>query len=147
MPHIRRMLNEIIHKGSVEDMEKVGDMFVGAVYARKYTDHMRYIQDEYELHIMAYGHHLTEEQAKCWVMKMENVDNSSMPHWTMEQTESVNKHGCHKYDFYAAIHMMFSDYFSTKKSNEDYALMAHQYLSDKDGEYDRIVKDYYRHKK
>lgn len=82
----------------------------------------------------------TPETAKAWVAKMHNADGSTGEHWTMEQTESVksiigaNAKPC---VWYAALNMMYSDYYDVAvKYNlnrpEFYAALAKAFLFDED---------------
>lgn len=93
---------------------------------------------------------LTREDADEWTEKMKNADGSTGRHWNFEQTEQVRRqHGydCEPAEFYAAINMMYSDYYEIAKdfnvnSVDYYAKMAHAFLDDKDAGEGKIAKYY-----
>lgn len=72
---------------------------------------------------------------------MENVDGTTGPHWTLEQTERVREHQSFSYDpheFWIAMNMIYSDYAQVFKTYGVwdkiylYADMAKAFLEDKD---------------
>lgn len=85
-----------------------------------------------------------------WTEKMKNADGSTGRHWNFEQTEQVRRqHGydCDPAEFYAAINMMYSDYYKIGKefnlnSVDFYAAMAHAFLDDEDAGEDKLAKYY-----
>lgn len=93
---------------------------------------------------------LSREDADEWVESMKNTDGSSGAHWTYEQTEQVRKqHGydCDPNEFFAALNMVYSDYFKVCKefnlnSVDFYAKMAHAFLDDEDA-VDGKIERYY----
>nr|DAF74955.1 MAG TPA: hypothetical protein [Caudoviricetes sp.] len=82
----------------------------------------------------------TEADAHEWTARMENTDDTTGPHWPMEQTTAVMVSKGYHYDpavWYAAMNMIYSDYFKTAKKHgvntvEFYADMAEAFLDDKD---------------
>ena len=92
----------------------------------------------------------TREDADEWTEKMKNADGSTGRHWNFEQTEQVRRqHGydCDPAEFYAAINMMYSDYYKIGKefnlnSVDFYAAMAHAFLDDEDAGKDKLAKYY-----
>ena len=92
----------------------------------------------------------TEDDAKAWKARMKNADGSTGRHWNFEQTEQVRRqHGydCDPAEFYAAINMMYSDYYKIGKefnlnSVDFYAAMAHAFLDDEDAGQDKLAKYY-----
>ena len=92
----------------------------------------------------------TREDADEWTEKMKNADGSTGRHWNFEQTEQVRRqHGydCDPAEFYAAINMMYSDYYKIGKefnlnSVDFYAAMAHAFLDDEDAGEDKLAKYY-----
>lgn len=82
----------------------------------------------------------TEADAREWTARMENTDDTTGPHWPMEQTTAVMVSKGYHYDpavWYAAMNMVYSDYFSVAKKHgintvEFYADMAEAFLDDKD---------------
>lgn len=129
--HIRHMIDHIVEHGKHEDMLCLAEILTDLIYDVKHTDHSYYKHLEYKLHKMAYGDHLTEEQAHTWVEHMENKDGTKGPHWTMDQT---NQHaGRHNHaDFYAVLNMMYSDYYNTKFDTATYIELANDWLQDSD---------------
>lgn len=96
----------------------------------------------------AHPAHLTLEDAKRWMSKMQNADGTKGCHWTLEQTQDVAKQrniNCDPNDFWAAMNMMYSDYCTVARSysadNQNfYADMAAAFLRDKDAVPGKIVK-------
>lgn len=130
--HIKKMFNAIIEKGNVD---KLSDMFADFVYDTEKIDKMRYKSIEYKMHKLAYGDHLTEDQAKCWVKEMKNKDGTEGEHWTYEQAEQVRRQYASEmdpYDWYAILNMTYSDYYSPKFDTSTYVDLAKDWLTDKD---------------
>ena len=54
----------------------------------------------------------TQEEAKEWTITMQNVDGTTGPHWTMEQTNQIMTQrgiNCDTAEFYATMNMVYSD--------------------------------------
>lgn len=127
----RELIDEIIKNGSNEDMECLRKILIELIDELKYTDHDKYKKIEYKLYKRVYGEHLDEELAKKWVANMDNKDGSKGGHWTMEQTNTLA--GNHnKYDFYAVLNMMYSDYYNPKFDTNTYVELAKDWLDDAD---------------
>lgn len=90
-------------------------------------------------------HDLTE-----YVAKLVNVDGTTGPHWTMEQTEPLRKaHTPHAdpEEFWAAMNMFYSDYYMVAKQyNADkpefYVAMTKAFMDDPDGMPHKIRRYY-----
>lgn len=89
----------------------------------------------------------TKDMADMWMKGMANEDGSKGPHWTLEQTKQLQaqKHiDCDPIEFWAAMNMIYSDYFKAAKkfgvgNNIDfYVDMAKAFLDDKDAREDKI---------
>lgn len=89
----------------------------------------------------------TMDMANIWMKGMTNEDGSKGPHWTIEQTKQLQaqKHiDCDPIEFWAAMNMIYSDYFKAAKkfgvgNNIDfYVDMAKAFLDDKDAREDKI---------
>lgn len=102
------------------------------------------------------GHGTSKEfsatDAKCWTAKMENEDGTTGAHWTMEQTGQVASIAGAHYEpwiWYAALNMMYSDYYAVAAKYgldrpEFYADLAMAFLDDKDaGGPERKIAAYY----
>lgn len=82
----------------------------------------------------------TEADAHEWTARMVNMDDTTGQHWPMEQTTAVMRSRGLNYDpavWYAAMNMIYSDYFKTAKKHgvntvEFYADMTDAFLDDKD---------------
>lgn len=106
--------------------------------------------DEYEHETEKYKGRFNRRVAEEWVESMKNTDGSTGAHWTFEQTEQVRKqHGydCDPNEFFAAINMVYSDYFKVCKefnlnSVDFYAKLAHAFLDDDDAVDGKIEKYY-----
>lgn len=83
---------------------------------------------------------MDKQMAHEWLEHMENVDGTTGPHWTMDQTKKVmTQKGiqCDPVLFDLAMNMMYSDYNKVAKklgmNNTDfYACMAEAFLTDPD---------------
>ena len=94
----------------------------------------------------------TERDAKAWTDRMENTDDTTGQHWPMEQTTAVMRSRGLHYDpavWYAAMNMIYSDYFKTAKQHgvntvEFFADMTDAFLDDKDaGTPEEKISAYY----
>lgn len=94
----------------------------------------------------------TEDDAKAWTARMENTDGTTGQHWPMEQTTAVMRSRGLQYDpavWYAAMNMIYSDYFKTAKKHgvntvEFFADMTDAFLDDKDaGAPEEKISAYY----
>lgn len=95
---------------------------------------------------------LTESDAEDWTARMVNVDRTTGPHWTREQTEAVKNQRGIQWDpaeFWAAMNMIYSDYsevfreYGVRDKIFLYADMAYAFLSDKDAKSGKLAR-YYR---
>ena len=92
----------------------------------------------------------TQEEAKEWTSAMQNVDGTTGPHWTLEQTNQIMTQrgiNCDPAEFYAAMNMVYSDYSKVAKklnvSNIDfYAEIAKAFLDDQDAAPDKLARYY-----
>lgn len=92
--------------------------------------------------------HLTHDEAEEWCDSMVNADGTKGCHWTLEQTQDVAKQRgitCDKYDFWATMNMMYSDYGKVAKmysvdNTNFYADMAAAFLQDKDAVDGKLVE-------
>lgn len=97
-------------------------------------------------------HDFTEADAHEWTARMENTDGTEGQHWPMEQTTAVMRSRGLHYDpavWYAAMNMIYSDYFKTAKKHgvntvEFFADMTDAFLDDKDaGAPEEKISAYY----
>lgn len=142
---IKKMLDKILEKNNPVDMDYLGDTFIRLVYSLKETDKMHYKDIKFKMHKLAYGDHLTEEQAKCWVYSMENKDGTKGAHWTYEQTEHVRMQyapDIDKCDWFAVLNMVWSDNYNSKYDDMMYIELAKNFIYDKDVTPDKTLKYY-----
>lgn len=93
---------------------------------------------------------LTRPMAEAWVAKMRNGDGSTGEHWGYDQTTQVMRQrniDCDPVEFYAALNLMYSDYYKVAKalnvnSVEFYAKMAEAFLCDADAAEDKMARYY-----
>lgn len=134
-------IQHIIEHGTTAQMEELRALVVQMV-----EDSPNYIEYEYCIHKIAHGNHLGEDVAKAWVACLDNGDNTNGQHWTYEQTTQTLKDKGFKFncwDWYAALNMVYSDYYNPKFDTTAYVELARQWLDDKDAPKDKIVKYYY----
>ena len=113
------LIDKIIKNGSNEDMECLRKILIDLISDLKYTDYDKYKKIELKLYKRVYGEHLNEELAKSWVADMENKDGTKGEHWSIEQTNQYAG-SYNKYDFYAVLNMVYSDFYDEKFSINDY---------------------------
>lgn len=120
------VLSEIMH-----DLQKKYPL-----YYKKYDDRLEKIYKRDAL---------TEEEAMEYVSKMRNKDGSMGAHWTMQQTTDYMKShsgfemlnpNC----FYVAMNMMYSDYYKPTRTTDTYAMLAKDFLEDKDAPSDKLKR-------
>ena len=92
-------------------------------------NHDEYLKVEHELYKLVYGEHLNDTLAYKWVSKMENKDGTKGAHWTIDQTNQYAGN-YDKYDWYAVLNMMYSDYYNPKFDTNTYIELAKDWLDD-----------------
>lgn len=138
----KELIKKIFEKGNREDIDYLKSVMVTLIDNLKINDKEQYDQIEYTLYCKAYGEHLTEELAKKWVSHMKNKDGTVGEHWTYEQTSQyAGKYD--KWDWYAILNSVYSDYFTPKYSTEDYLTMANDFISDTDAQKGKVLKYYW----
>lgn len=90
------------------------------------------------------------ETAEHWLKGLKNADGTRGPHWPLETTKQIQAQrgiDCDPIEFWAAMNIMYSDYYSAAKANNAhnqafYADMAKAFLEDKDAEDDKLALYY-----
>lgn len=137
----RELIDKLIAEGTSEDMECLRHILINLIDELSYTDRDKYKKIEYKLYKKVYGEHLNEDLAKCWVSGMENKDGTKGEHWTLEQTSSFAGN-YNKYDFYAVLNMVYSDYYNSKFDTNTYVDLAKDWLNDSDVPEGKTLKYY-----
>lgn len=138
----RKLVKEVIHSGKSADMECLETMMIEMIDDLKVKDHQEYKNIEHKLYKMVYGDHLNEELAHKWVDSMVNKDETHGAHWGIEET-SKHMRNHHKYDWYAVLNMMYSDYYNPKFDTETYIELANDWFNDKDSHPGKTLKYYF----
>ena len=126
-----KLIDKIISDGTNKDMEQLKDIFIKIVNDLKQKDYDEYKEVEHKLYKLVYGDNLSEELAHKWVKSMKNKDGTTGEHWSMEQTtQYAGMH--HKYDWYAIMNMMYSDYYSPRFDTNTYVELSKDWFNDKD---------------
>lgn len=136
----------IVDHGTPHDMEELKELMDAAICDIKTFDYKTYLYYEYEIHKLAHHGHMSEALARKWVGKMVNKDGTHGEHWTIEQTDQVKKDKgltCHSWDFYTAMNMVYSDYFSPRFDVATYVELAKDWLNDADVGEDKLLRYYY----
>lgn len=137
----RKILKDIIDSNDYNKMREIECCLENLIIDLKTSNYDKYKEIEYKLYKIAYDNHLTEDLAKEWVASMENKDGTSGEHWTLEQTNAYcGKHN--KYDWYATLNMMYSDYYNSKFGVDTYVELAKDFLDDEDTDKDKLLKYY-----
>ena len=136
--HIKEYLTRIIEKGRQDDMEKLSDMLDESIHKVKECDPEWFEKKKLKLYEMAYGKVIDEETAKEWVKSMEPIGT----HWTIEETTNAMQnmgYNLDKLQFFVVANMMYNDYYTIVKDNEELALkLAKDWLEDKDAKEDKL---------
>lgn len=115
-------------------------------------------QEYKELYESAYGDTLSNDVITDWVKSMKVTDGSDREHgqkWTVDQCYEVgqkigfdfNKHS--KYEWYAVMNMMYSDYYKSAKSvnmQDDplfFARLSRDWLCDSDAVDNKLFNYYF----
>lgn len=91
------------------------------------------------------GSHLTKEEALEYVAHMKNKDGSVGEHWSMTQVKDYMAQHSELADldpncFYVALNMMYSDYYKPERTTTTYAMMAKDFLTDKDAPKNKLAR-------
>lgn len=110
---------------------------------KKYPDYYRKYDKRLE-NIYRHGS-MSEEEAKKYVSHMKNKDGSVGEHWTLAQVQSYMGEHPELLDlnpvcFYVAMNMMYSDYYKPTRTTDTYAMLAKDFLEDKDGKPDKLQR-------
>lgn len=134
-------LRKIIDGRQIEHMERLADLFDDMLADLKEKSPVRYKEVRYSIACMANDGHLPEDMAKEWVSSMRNKDGTVGPHWAFDQARAYA--GNHdKYEFFAVLNMMYSDYFNPKFDTSTYVQLANDWLGDKDVSGGKTLKYY-----
>lgn len=139
----RILIPKIIAEGSHADMECLEHLMIKMIDELRITDHAEYEHIEHKLYKLVYGEHLNEELSHRWVSAMKNKDGTHGEHWTIEQTTQSAGAYC-KYDWYAVLNMMYSDYYNPKFDLSTYIELAKDWINDSDVGEGKTLK-YYLH--
>lgn len=137
------LVEQIMNSHNDEGIHYIKHLFKSMLGDMKHTDVNKYHTTKCELYKYAYGNHLSEKFAKDWVSKMKNEDGTIGGHWKVEETEGVNTKSHNKWDWYATLNMMYSDYYNPKFTTNDYIYLANKFLDDKDASDDKLLEYYF----
>lgn len=141
-------LEEIVKKGSNDDMVALAKVFDKAMDYIKETDSEKYDKLEMKMHEIVYGKVITEEMAKEWVESMRPLAK-----WTMEETTNILKSSGLNIDpiqFYVVMNMLSSDMKDVLGSGDDeesiekYVEATKDWLNDGDVSSDKLY-NYYKY--
>ena len=127
----KHLIKKIVENGRQTDMEYLECLLDDFVHDLKTENYTKYKSIELDLYKMAYGEHLNEELALEWVSEMENKDGTKGQHWSVDQTSQYAGE-FNKWDWYAVMNMMYSDYYNQKFDTNTYIELAKDWLNDKD---------------
>lgn len=127
----KHLIKKIIENGKQTDMEYLEYLLDDFIHDLKTENYTKYKSLELDLYKMAYGKHLNEELALECVSEMENKDGTKGQHWSVDQTSQYAGE-FNKWDWYAVMNMMYSDYYNQKFDTNTYIELAKDWLNDKD---------------
>lgn len=125
------LIPKIVAEGSPADMKCLEHLMIEMIDKFRIIDHAEYERVEHKLYKLVYGEHLNEELAHKWVASMKNKDGSHGEHWAMAQTDTSAGHYC-KYDWYAVLNMVYSDFYNPKFDTTTYIELARCWMEDSD---------------
>lgn len=125
--------------GGARRVKAKGSVWVDEPNERRHAEHAEWDDDEDDF---------DQQTAMEWTHKMRNSDGSTGPHWKPEQVEPLRVSicpDCDKWEFFAAMNMMYSDYCAELKKYgadkpEVYAGLAKAFLKDEDAKPDKLAK-------
>lgn len=84
-------------------------------------------------------------EAVEYVAHMKNKDGSVGEHWSMTQVKDYMAQHSELADldpncFYVALNMMYSDYYKPERTTTTYAMMAKDFLTDKDAPKNKLAR-------
>lgn len=127
----KHLIKKIIENGKQTDMEYLEYLLDDFIHDLKTENYTKYKSLELDSYKMAYGEHLNEELALEWVSEMENKDGTKGQHWSVDQTSQYAGE-FNKWDWYAVMNMMYSDYYNQKFDTNTYVELAKDWFNDKD---------------
>lgn len=138
----KHLINKIIAEGNTVYMDYLRDISIDSLDELKIYNYPIYKNIICKLYKMVYGNHLSEEIAKDWVKSMKNKDGTQGEHWSIEQTNQyAGQHN--KYDWYVAMNMAYSDYYSVKFDTNVYVELANDFINDKDAKDNKLIEYYF----
>ena len=137
----KHLIKKIIENGKQTDIEYIEYLLDDFIHDLKTENYTKYKSFELDLYKMAYGKHLNEELAFGWVSEMENKDGTKGQHWSVDQTSQYAGE-FNKWDWYAVMNMMYSDYYNQKFDTNTYVELAKDWLNDKDVGEGKTLKYY-----
>lgn len=88
---------------------------------------------------------LDEEEAREYVSRLQNADGTRGAHWDvpsikriMEESPKLKQHSL--WDVYAAMNMIYSDYYMPSKDTHFYVKLTEKFLDDKDAPQDKMAR-------
>lgn len=139
------IIHDIIKHGSESQMEELKDVLIDLIDDVKKDDKQEYKAIEIRLYHILYGDKLCEKYAKEWVKKLERNDGGTGEKWSVEQTESVRQNyapQADKWEWYAVLNSIYSDYYHEKFDNTIYYQLAKDFITDKDAVRDKVLAYY-----
>lgn len=120
--------------------EKLTDVIDMLMCEIKDVEPKLYEHIECELYESAYGKVVNEEMAHEWVKSMKPIGM----HWTMEETTGAMRslgYTCDPLEFFVTANMMYNDYYTLVKDDEEMALrLAYSWLKDVDSKDHKLYR-------
>lgn len=139
----KHLVKHLMETNTIETKQFTEYLLLEMLEDIKREDCIKYLHIKREMYEHVHGNHLCEKLAREWVDEMKNEDGTIGGHWTIDATEANNPKHHNKWDWYATLNMMYSDYYNPKFNTDDYIHLAHQFLSDKDAPDDKLLEYYF----
>lgn len=138
----KKLIKEIIAGKSQASMQELECITIQMLDELKEKDYEAYKHLEFKLYKLVYGEHLNEDLATEWVHHMENKDGTHGEHWNKFQTDQYAGE-FNKWDWYAALNMVYSDYYNPKYDTNNYIELAKDFINDKDIGEGKVFRYYF----
>lgn len=134
----KELLAHIVEYGKNEQMEELADVFEDIMEMLKMNHPEMYAKYYKQVEEIMGSDHLTEEEAKHYVMNLTHKDGTKGEYFTMERVEDLMRRNPElakydKNDVYYVINMLHSDFYKPKWDVDTYVMFTAMWMDDPDG--------------
>ena len=141
----KEMLEHIVEYGRNEQMEELAEVFENVMEMLKMNHPEMYAKYYKEVEDIMGAEHLTEEEAKHYVMNLIHKDGTKGEYFSEERVEELMRRNpelakYNKNDVYYVINMLHSDFYKPKWDIDTYVMFTTMWLDDPDGASDKAKR-------